>query len=69
MAMISANVVLVLSGLICLGVAGFMIYRFIPQEGRAPSALTKTDFRATTFAMCLFVLLITGVGLVAKGIF
>jgi hypothetical protein len=42
MAMISANVVLVLSGLICLGVAGFMIYRFIPQEGRAPSALTRT---------------------------
>lgn len=67
--MISSSFVLLLSGVICLGAAGFMIYRFMPQEGRPPSAWTKTDFRATSFAMGLFVLLLTGLGLVAKGIF
>ena len=67
--MISASVVLIVSGVVCLGLAGFMIYKFMPQEGRPPSAWTRTDFRATSFAMGLFVLLITGVGLVAKGIF
>jgi hypothetical protein len=67
--MSSTSVVLVVSGIACLILCGFVMYKLVPREGQPPSAWTKTDFRATTLAMSQFVLLVAGIALVAKGIF
>jgi len=63
----STGVILVLSGIICLGVCGFMFYKLMPQEGKPPSAWTGTDMRGTAVAMTLLLLLLSGLGLLAKG--
>lgn len=67
--MSSTSVVLIVSGIACLILWGFVMYRLVPREGQPPSAWTKTDFRATTLAMSQLVLLLAGIALVAKGIF
>lgn len=66
--MISTSGMLVLFGSICLCVAGLMMYKLTPREGKPPSPWVKTDFRATSVALGQFVLLIAGISLLAKGI-
>ena len=64
----STSVILIVSGLVCLGLCGVMFWKLMPQEGKAPSALVGTDTRGTVVAMALMVLLLIGVGMVLKGI-
>lgn len=61
--------ILILSGVGCLAVCGLMFYKLMPQEGKPPSKWTGTDTRGTVVAMVLLVMLISGVGLLLKGIF
>jgi hypothetical protein len=64
----STSVILIVSGLACLGLCGVMFWKLMPQEGKTPSALVGTDTRGTVVAMALMVLLLIGVGMVLKGI-
>jgi hypothetical protein len=65
----SNSVILIVAGLACLSVCGFLFYKLLPQEGKPPSAWTGTDTRGTAVAMGLLVLLLAGIGMLAKGIF
>ena len=65
----STSAILIISGLVCLGLCGLMFYKVLPQEGKPESAWTGTDARGTAFAMMLLLLMITGLSLVAKGVF
>ncbi|MGQ0547328.1 MAG: hypothetical protein ACT4P3_18675 [Betaproteobacteria bacterium] len=65
----STSAILIVGGLACLALAGFMFYKLMPQEGKPQSALTGTDMRGTIVAMVLLVLLLAGLGMLAKGIF
>jgi hypothetical protein len=67
--MISTSVILVVSGGICLSLTGLIVYSLLPRDGRPPSPWTSTDFRATSVAMLLLILLLAGASLLAKGIF
>lgn len=67
--MISTSVILILSGVLCLLLSGYILYKVRPQEGQPPNAWNKTDFRATSFAMGQFILLIAGISFLVKGIF
>jgi hypothetical protein len=66
--MFSTSGILIISGVFCLGLCGFLLYKLAPQEGRPRSAWTNTDFRGTSAAMGLLILMITGISLVVKGI-
>jgi hypothetical protein len=65
----STSAILILSGVACLALAGFMFYKLMPQEGKPDSALTGTDTRGTATALGLLVLLLAGIGMLVKGIF
>jgi hypothetical protein len=65
----STSVILIVGGLVSLGVCGFLFYKLLPQEGKPPSPWTGTDTRGTAVAMGLLVLLLAGIGMLAKGIF
>lgn len=67
--MLSASVVLIACGVVCLCVSGFMMYKLMPREGRPPSAWLQTEFGETSLALGQFILLIAGLALLAKGIF
>jgi len=64
----SATVILVSSGIVCLLVSGFMMSKLTPREGRAVPAWMKTEFGQTAMALGLFILMIVGVGLLAKAL-
>ena len=65
----SATVILLLSGIVCLLISGFMMYKLIPREGRAASAGMKTDAGETAMALGQFTLMVAGLALLAKAIF
>ena len=67
--MIPTSAILILSGIVCLILSGFMVRRLRPQEGVEPSFWTKTEFRATSVALGLVSLIALGGGLMLKGIF
>lgn len=64
----TASVILVLFGALCLYLSGWAMVKLTPREGRPPSPWTGTDTRATTVAMAVLLLLVTGVVLVLKGV-
>jgi hypothetical protein len=63
----STNVVALLAGVACLVVSGFVLRKAMPRDGRT-SALVSTELRANAVAIGLLVLMIAGVGLIAKGV-
>ena len=67
--MISTSAILVISGSVCLGLTGLIVYGLTARNGKPTSPWTSTDFRATSTAMLLLILLLAGVSLLAKGIF
>jgi len=67
--MIPTSVILTVTGLACVLLSGFAMYKLSPREGKPPSAWMKTESRATGVALGVFVLFIAGGVLLAKGIF
>lgn len=65
----SASMMLVIGGAVCLFVSGFTLYRTMPREGKPPSAWTKTEARAMSMVMLVLTLLFAGITMVLKGIF
>lgn len=61
--------ILIALGVACLAVCGLMFYKLMPEEGKPPSRWTGTDTRGTVVAMVLLMLLLAGLGLLAKGAF
>ena len=62
------NSMLIIAGLACLAVCGFLFYKLMPHDGKEPSAWTGTDTRGTAVALGLLVLLLAGASMVAKGV-
>ena len=54
-------------GVACVLFSWWIIRRLSPQDGKPPSAWTKTDLRACTVAMFLVVLIVAGAALVVQG--
>lgn len=67
--MMPTSIILIVSGIMFLSLAALMMYKLPPREGRPPSPWTATEFRATSAAILWVILLLAGVGLLAKGIF
>jgi hypothetical protein len=63
------NGILIITGLVCLLLCGFLLYKLMPQDGQPPSPWTSTDTRGTAVALGLLVLLLAGISMVAKGLF
>lgn len=64
----STSVILIISGVVCLSISGFIFYKLTPQEGKPPSPWTGTDTRGTAVALGLMALLLVGVGMLLKGL-
>ncbi len=64
----STSVILIISGVVCLSICGFMFYKLTPQEGKPPSRWTGTDTSGTAVALGLMALLLAGVGMLLKGL-
>lgn len=67
--MIPTSVILIVSGVACLGIFGFIAYTIRPRGENTTTFWTRTETRATASALGLLILFITGGSLVAKGIF
>ena len=67
--MAASSVLYILSGIACLTLSGFAMYALAPRDGKPPSIWTSTETRSTTVTLALLVLVVFGVGLLAKGIF
>ena len=65
----SATVILVSSGIVCLLVSGLMMSKLTPREGQVAPAWMRTEFGQTAMALGLFVLMLTGIALLAKAFF
>jgi hypothetical protein len=63
------NVVLMLSGLLCLALGGGLLYKTMPREGRPDSVWTRTEGRVMTVVMSVLMLLFGGVAMLLKGVF
>ena len=59
---------LIVTGLLCLTLCGFLLYKLMPQDGQPPSPWTDTDTRGTAVALGLLVLMLAGISMVVKGI-
>lgn len=59
----------IISGIACLCLCGLIAYLLRPRQDMPPSLWTRTEVRATAFALGLLTLFITGGGLVARGLF
>jgi hypothetical protein len=59
---------LVLGGIVCLLVSGFMMYKLVPRDGQPAPAWRKTDSGETVAALTLFILMVAGVALLAKAL-
>ena len=67
--MFTTSATLTIAGILCLLLSGVAMYRLTPRDGKPPSWWTSTDMRATTVTMALLVLMLAGVGMLAKAIF
>ncbi len=67
--MISTSAILIIGGIVCVVLSVFLMSKLKPQEGKPPSAWLKTEGRATSVALAVFLLFIAGGALMAKGIF
>jgi hypothetical protein len=60
--------ILILSGLACLGLGSAVVYSIVKQQAVGPSAWTSTETRSTATALGIVFLVVFGLGLVLKGI-
>jgi hypothetical protein len=60
-------VLLILAGLLCLLISGYMMYRMMPRNGQEPPL--RSDAGETAIALGQFTLLIAGITLLVKGLF
>lgn len=67
--MLSTSAVLIVAGIVCLFLSGWMMYKLVRREGRPSSAWTNTDMGETSVALGQFILLVFGIALLVKGIF
>ena len=67
--MAASTALYILSGIACLSLSAFAMYSLAPREGKPPSAWTSSETRSTTVTLVLLVLVVFGIGLLAKGIF
>ena len=65
--MSTASVILIVSGVLCLVLSGLVMHKFMPREGKTTPSWTRTEIGDSTVALGTFVLLITGLALLAKG--
>lgn len=65
----SAAIILVLGGIVCLILSGFMMYKLMPRDGRPPPAWMKSENGETAMALGQFILMVAGVALLAKALF
>jgi hypothetical protein len=65
--MSAMSVVLVVSGIVCLGVSGTLLYFMLPRADRAPEA-GEHAFGETGWALGQFVLMVAGIALLIKGL-
>jgi hypothetical protein len=63
------SAVLAVSGVVCLLISGFMMYKMVPREDKARPAWIKSDFGETGMALSQFILMVAGLALLAKAIF
>jgi hypothetical protein len=61
------SIALILAGIGCLLLGGFVVYKLKPQDGEPPSPWVGTDARGTAVALGLLVLMLAGISLVIKG--
>jgi hypothetical protein len=61
--------ILLVAGMICVVISGYMVYKLPPREGKPPSAWTRTETRAMGSAMLVLILFFAGAIMVAKAIF
>ena len=66
--MISSSAILVVSGLVCLVISGYGLYRMIPREGRPVAPWMKGESGETAMALGQFTLMVAGIALLAKGL-
>ena len=67
--MVASSALLILTGIACLSLSIFAMYTIAPREGKPQSAWTKTETRSTAVTLALLVLVVFGIGLLAKGVF
>jgi len=67
--MVATSALLILSGIACLSLSAFAVYTLAPREGELPSMWTRTETRSTAVTLLLLVLVVFGIGLLAKGVF
>lgn len=63
------SAVLAVSGVVCLLISAFMLYKMVPREGNAAPAWMKTSSGETGMALTQFVLMVAGLALLAKAMF
>jgi hypothetical protein len=63
------SAVLAVSGVVCLLISAFMMYKMVPRQHNVPPAWMKTDFGETGMALCQFILMVAGLALIAKAMF
>jgi hypothetical protein len=66
--MVLTSASLILSGVVCLVLFGFLVRSAIPRQGRPDSVWTKSENRSTLLALGLVTLLVMGSGLLLKGV-
>jgi hypothetical protein len=62
-------VILIVAGVICLLISGYMMYQMIPRDGEEPVRRMESESGETAMALGQFILLIAGLTLLVKGIF
>ncbi|MCD6042646.1 MAG: hypothetical protein K0R40_2249 [Burkholderiales bacterium] len=67
--MSAMTVVLAASGIVCLLISAFMMYKMIPREGVPPPAWMKSDVGESGMALGQFTLMVAGLALLAKSVF
>lgn len=60
--------ILILTGLACLGLGSALTYSIVKQQAIGPSAWTRTESRSTLTALGLVFLAVFGIGLLLKGV-
>jgi hypothetical protein len=61
------SAVLAVSGVICLLISAFLMYKMVPRGDKAPPV--QGDFGETGMALGQFILMVAGLALLAKAIF
>jgi hypothetical protein len=67
--MIPTNVILIVSGIVCLLLAFYAVRRLRPREGKLESAWVTSDTLSATVVLGLMILFVSGLGLIVKGVF